>query len=72
MTIVEGATEEDFIRKILAPYLGIKNIGMYATQVSKPGQKEVMSDSRGSRMISYIILNSGMILLWLCFLIITA
>lgn len=39
MTIVEGATEEDFIRKILAPYLGIKNIGMYATQVSKPGQK---------------------------------
>ena len=39
MTIVEGATEESFIKRVLAPYLGYKNIGMHATQVTKPGQK---------------------------------
>lgn len=39
VAIVEGATEENFINKILAPYLGYRNIGLHATQVSKPGQK---------------------------------
>lgn len=39
MAIVEGKTEEMFINSLLAPYLGEKNIFMYATQVSKPGQK---------------------------------
>lgn len=39
MAIVEGATEESFIKQVLAPYLGYKNIGMHATQVTKPGQK---------------------------------
>ena len=39
IAIVEGATEEKFINSILAPYLGYRNIGMHATQVSKPGQK---------------------------------
>ena len=39
MVIVEGKTEQIFIEKILTPYLGYKNIGMCATQVSKPGQK---------------------------------
>jgi hypothetical protein len=37
--IVEGKTELTFIEKILAPYLGNKNIFMTPTQVSKPGQK---------------------------------
>lgn len=39
MAIVEGKTEQIFIQKILAPYLGNRNIGVHATQVSKPGQK---------------------------------
>ncbi len=39
VVIVEGKTEQIFIDSILAPYLGSKNIGMRATQVSKPGQK---------------------------------
>ncbi len=37
--IVEGKTEQNFIERIVAPYLGNKNIGIVATQVSKPGQK---------------------------------
>lgn len=39
IAIVEGKTEQTFIESILAPYLGHRKIGMYATQVSKPGQK---------------------------------
>jgi len=39
IAIVEGKTEQIFIEKVLAPYLGRKNIFMTATQVSKPGQK---------------------------------
>lgn len=39
IAIVEGKTEQIFIESILAPYLGHRNIGMSATQVSKPGQK---------------------------------
>jgi len=39
IVIVEGKTEQTFIESILAPYLGLKYIGMRATQVSKPGQK---------------------------------
>ncbi len=39
IAIVEGETEKKFIKKILAPYLGKKSIGIHATKVSKPGQK---------------------------------
>ncbi|WP_415519609.1 MAG: DUF4276 family protein [Desulfovibrio aminophilus] len=39
MAIVEGKTEEMFVKSLLAPYLGARNIFMHATQVSKPGQK---------------------------------
>lgn len=53
MTIVEGATEENFINNILAPYLGYKNIGMHATQVTKPGQKG--GDVRFSRVKNDIL-----------------
>ena len=45
IAIVEGDTEEKFINSILAPYLGYRNIGMHATQVSKPGRRVVMSNS---------------------------
>jgi hypothetical protein len=48
IAIVEGKTEQVFIEKILAPYLGYKNIGIRATQVSKPGQKG--GDVRFSRV----------------------
>lgn len=48
IAIVEGKTEQIFIERILAPYLGCKNIGMRATQVSKPGQKG--GDVRFSRV----------------------
>lgn len=37
--IVEGKTEQIFIEEILAPYLGAREIGIHATQVSKKGQK---------------------------------
>ena len=39
IAIVEGKTEQIFIKSILAPYLGNKKIYINATQVSKPGQK---------------------------------
>jgi len=39
IVIVEAKTEQIFIESILNPYLGHKNIGIHATQVSKPGQK---------------------------------
>lgn len=48
IAIVEGKTEQIFIEKILAPYLGCKNIVIRATQVSKPGQKG--GDVRFSRV----------------------
>ncbi|MDY0288312.1 MAG: DUF4276 family protein [Sphaerochaeta sp.] len=48
IAIVEGKTEQVFIEKILAPYLGYKNIGIRATQVSKPGEKG--GDVRFSRV----------------------
>jgi hypothetical protein len=38
VAIVEGKTEQIFIEKIVAPYLGHKKIGVRATQISKPGQ----------------------------------
>lgn len=37
--IVEGKTEQIFIEKVLQPYLAQKNIFIYATQISKSGQK---------------------------------
>lgn len=48
MAIVEGKTEEIFIDLLLRPYLADKNIFMYATQVTKPGQKG--GDVRFSRV----------------------
>ena len=39
MVIVEGSTEEYFVNEILAPALATKNIWMYSTKISKPGQK---------------------------------
>ena len=48
IAIVEGRTVQIFIERILAPYIGHKNIGMRATQVSKPGQKG--GDVRFSRV----------------------
>ncbi len=36
--IVEGSTEENFVKRILAPYLSKKSIFMTPTQISKPGQ----------------------------------
>lgn len=37
--IVEGPTEQRFIKDILAPYLGAKNVFMTPIILSKPGQK---------------------------------
>jgi hypothetical protein len=39
MVIVEGKTEEIFIKNLVSPYLARNNIFMHATQISKPGQK---------------------------------
>ncbi len=39
VAIVEGKTEEIFVKSILAPYLATKNIFITPTQVTKPGQK---------------------------------
>ncbi len=38
IVLVEGQTESIFVKNILAPYLGRKNIGMTPIVVSKPGQ----------------------------------
>ena len=37
--IVEGQTEQKFIKDILAPYMGVKGIFMKASRAPKPGQK---------------------------------
>ena len=50
IAVVEGKTEQNFVRDILAPYLGAKNVSMYATQVSKSGQKG--GDVRFSRVLN--------------------
>ncbi len=39
MVIVEGKTEEIFIKNLVQPYFARKNIFIQATQISKPGQK---------------------------------
>jgi len=39
ITIVEGETEKQFIKKILAPYLGQKNVFITARLIGKPGHK---------------------------------
>ena len=39
IVIVEGQTEQKFIRDILAPYLGIRGIFMYPSLINKSGQK---------------------------------
>lgn len=39
MVIVEGKTEEIFIKSLLQPYLAQKMVSMTPVQVSKPGQK---------------------------------
>lgn len=37
--LVEGPTEQLFVREILAPYLAEKNVFMTPMIISKPGQK---------------------------------
>lgn len=37
--IVEGQTEQSFVRNILAPYLSINNIFLFPSLVGKPGHK---------------------------------
>ncbi|PID27117.1 MAG: hypothetical protein CR982_06610 [Candidatus Cloacimonadota bacterium] len=39
IAIVEGKTEEVFIKTILRPFLATQNIFIYATQITKPGEK---------------------------------
>jgi hypothetical protein len=39
IAVVEGYTEEDFVREVLAPFLGSKNVYMTARLVGKPGHK---------------------------------
>jgi hypothetical protein len=39
ITIVEGETEKQFIKKILAPYLSPKNVFITARLIGKPGHK---------------------------------
>ena len=39
MVLAEGKTEEIFVNDLLVPYMAPKNIYLYPTQISKPGQK---------------------------------
>ncbi|MBN2441194.1 MAG: DUF4276 family protein [Spirochaetales bacterium] len=55
ITIVEGRTEEIFIKKILGEYLSHKNIYMIPIQISKPGQKG--GDVKFSRAIKDITIH---------------
>ena len=50
IAIVEGKTEQDFIKNILSPYLSVRNIFITATQVSKPGSKG--GDVKYSRVVN--------------------
>ena len=47
IAIVEGKTEQLFIEKILAPYLGHKNIEMTVTQSGTLASKLVSFDKTG-------------------------
>lgn len=47
--IVEGKTEELFVKNILAPYLAEKNVFVRASQISKPTQKG--GDVKFSRLV---------------------
>ncbi len=47
IVLVEGKTEELFIQKVLGEYMAERSIYMTPIQISKPGQKVVMYDSRG-------------------------
>ncbi|MGL4595689.1 MAG: DUF4276 family protein [Thermoguttaceae bacterium] len=55
VAVVEGITEEKFVKSILAPYLGKKNVGMTAIIASKPGQKG--GDIRFTRMVNDFALH---------------
>ncbi len=55
VVIVEGKTEEIFIKQLLSKYLAEKNIYMTPIQISKPGQKG--GDVRFSRAIKDISLH---------------
>ena len=37
--IVEGQTEQTFVREVLAPELASKNIFLYSALIGKPGHK---------------------------------
>lgn len=39
ITIVEGETEQQFVKKILAPYLAQTNVFVTARLIGKPGHK---------------------------------
>ena len=52
IAIVEGKTEQDFIKNILSPYLSVRNVFIKATQVSKPGSKG--GDVKYSRVVNDI------------------
>ena len=55
LAIVEGKTEQNFIEKLLCPYLAEKGIYIHATQVTKPGAKG--GDVRFSRVKRDILLH---------------
>jgi hypothetical protein len=55
IVIVEGKTEEIFIKRVLSKYLADRNIYMTPIQISKPGQKG--GDVRFSRAIKDISLH---------------
>lgn len=39
MVLCEGQSEQKFVQHVLAPFLGVQNVDLSATQLSKPGQK---------------------------------
>lgn len=39
MVVAEGASEQNFVREVLAPYMASRNIFMEAVQITKKGQK---------------------------------
>ncbi len=58
VAVVEGQTEQDFVRNVLAPWLGARGVFLTARLVGKPGQKGGVGEYPRARMDILVVLKS--------------
>ena len=58
IVVVEGQTEQDFVRDVLAPWLGARGVYLSARLVGKPGHKGGVGEYRRARTDILILLKS--------------